>query len=110
MEITSEEQSKVKGMKRTEDSLRPLRQYQTHKHSNYRGLRRRREKERIWEKIWRDYSWKFPQLGKGNSWTSPRGTKSSIQDLPKEKHAKTHTNLTKWEGGSCLGTHVRIKE
>ena len=47
VEITSEEQSKVKGMKRTEDSLRPLRQYQTHKHSNYRGLRRRREKERI---------------------------------------------------------------
>ena len=67
MEITSEEQSKVKGMKRTEDSLRPLRQYQTHKHSNYRGLRRRREKERIWENFWRDYGWKFPQHGKGNS-------------------------------------------
>ena len=25
---------------------------------------------------------------------SPRGTKSPIQDIPKEKHAKTHTNQT----------------
>ena len=25
---------------------------------------------------------------------SPRGTKSPIQDKPKEKHAKTHTNQT----------------
>ena len=28
---------------------------------------RRREKERVWENFWRDYSWKFPQRGKGNS-------------------------------------------
>ena len=34
---------------------------------NYRGSRRRREKERVWEKFWRDYSWKFPHHGKGNS-------------------------------------------
>ena len=46
----------------------------------------------MWENFWRDYSWKFPQHGKGNS--SPRGTKSPIQDKPKEKHAKTHTNQT----------------
>ena len=55
-----------------------------HQHSNYRGPRRRREKERVWEKFLRDYSWKFPQHGKRNSQSSPRGTKSPIQDKPKE--------------------------
>ena len=67
VEITSEEQNKVKRMKRTEDSFSDLLgQYQTHQHSNYRGPRRR-AKERVWEHFWRDYSWKFPQQGKGNS-------------------------------------------
>ena len=74
-------------------SQRTLGQYQMHQHSNYWGPRRR-EKERVWENFWRDYSWKFPQHGKGNSQSSPRGTKSPIQDKPKEKHAKTHTNQT----------------
>jgi len=45
MEITSEEQNKVKRMKRTEDSLRDL--WDKIKHSNYRGPRRRREKEKV---------------------------------------------------------------
>ena len=94
VEITSEEQNKVKRMKRTEDSLSDLLgQYQTHQHSNYRGPRRR-AKERVWEHFWRDYSWKFPQHGKGNNQSSPSGTKSPIQDKPKEKPAKTHTNQT----------------
>ena len=70
MKITSEERNKVKTMKRVEDSLGP---YQTHQHSNYRGARRI-EKERVWENFWRDYSWKFPQHGKGNSQSSTRGT------------------------------------
>ena len=35
-----------------------------HQHLNYRGPRRRREKERVWENFWKDYSWKFPQHGK----------------------------------------------
>ena len=34
---------------------------------NYRGPRRWREKERVWENFWQDYSWKFPQHGKVNS-------------------------------------------
>ena len=63
-----------------------------HQNSNYRGPLSRREKERAWEIFWRDYSWKFPQHGKENSQSSPGGTKSPIQDKPKEKHAKTHTN------------------
>ena len=56
---------------------------------------RRREKERVWENFLRDYSWKFPQHGKQNSQSSPRGTNSAIQDKPKEKHAETHINQTK---------------
>ena len=36
-----------------------------YKHSNYRGPRR--EKERVWENFWRNYSWKFSQHGKGNN-------------------------------------------
>ena len=55
----------------------------------------RREKERAQEIFWRDYSWKFPQHGKGNSQLSLRGTKSPIQDKPKEKHAKILIKLTK---------------
>ena len=35
---------------------------------------------------------KMSQHGKGNSQSSPRGTKSPIQEKPKEKHTKTHTN------------------
>ena len=65
-----------------------------HQHSNYRGSRTRREKVRGWEYIWRDYSWNFSQHGKENSQSSPRDAKSSIQDKPKDKHAKTHTNQT----------------
>ena len=47
VEITFKEQNKVKRMKRTEDTQRPLGQYQMHQHLNYRGPRRRREKERV---------------------------------------------------------------
>ena len=47
VKIISEEQNKAKRMKRTEDSQRPLGQYQMHQHSNYRGPRRRIEKERV---------------------------------------------------------------
>ena len=35
-----------------------------HQHLNYRGPRRRRQKERVWENFWRDYSWKFPNMEK----------------------------------------------
>ena len=95
VEITSEKQNKVKRMKRTEDSLRDL--WDNIKCTNIRsirGPRRRREKERIWKKFCRDDSWKFPQHGKGNSQSSPRGIKNPTQGKPKEKHVKTHTNQT----------------
>ena len=38
---------------------------------------------------------KIPQHGKGNSQLNPRGADSPLQDKPTQKHAKTHTNLTK---------------
>ena len=48
MEITSEAQNKVKRMKRTEDSHKNLwDNIKCGQHSNYRGPRRRREKERV---------------------------------------------------------------
>ena len=50
VEIISEEQKKVKRMKRTEDSMRPLGPYQTH--LNYRGSRRREKRyEKTFEEI-----------------------------------------------------------
>ena len=66
-----------------------------HQHLNYRGPRRRREKQSLWENFWREYSWKCLQHGKGNGQSSPRGTKSPIQDKLKEKHTKTLNKLTK---------------
>ena len=98
VEITAEEQNKVKRMEWTEDSLRDL-------WNNIKctkiwiiGIPEEEEKKKGYEKkILRDYSWKFPQHWKGNSHSSPRGTKTPIQDKPKEKHARTHTNQTNKE-------------
>ena len=54
-EITSEEQNKVKRMKRAEESLRDLWDfdiwpYQMHQHLNYRGRRKKKEKSKGYEK------------------------------------------------------------
>ena len=95
VEITSEEQNKVKRIKTTEDSVRDL--WDNIKPTNIRiigGPEREGKKVKVWEKFWRDYTWKFPHHGKGNIQSSTRGTKSPIQDKPKEKQAKTHTNQT----------------
>ena len=58
-------------------------------HLNYRGPRRR-EKERVWENFWRDYSWKFPQNGKGKSQSNPRGTKSPIYRINPRRNTSRH--------------------
>ena len=60
-EITTAEQNKEKRMKRIEDSLRDL--WDNIKRTNIWiiGVPEEEEKkERDWENIWRDYSWKLP--------------------------------------------------
>ena len=81
-----------------------------HQHLNYRGPRRRREKQSLWENFWREYSWKCLQHGKGNGQSSPRGTKSPIQDKLKEKHTKTLNKLTKTKHKERLLEAVRKKQ
>ena len=93
VEITSEEQNKVKRMKRTEDSLRDL--WDNIKHTNIQIIgipeeERNKGYETVFEEIIVE---NFPNMEK-ESQSSPRGTKSPIQDKPKEKHTKTHTNQT----------------
>ena len=79
VEISSEEQNKVKRMKRT-DSLRDL--WDNIKCTNIRviGVPEEEEKKKQYEKIFEEIiiyklCWKFPQRGKGNSQSSPRGAK-----------------------------------
>ena len=98
MEITPEEQNKAKRIKRTEDSFRDL--WDNIKHTNIQIIRvpEEEDKKKGYEKILEEVIVEnSPQHGKGNSQSSPRGTKSPIQDKPKEKHANTHTNQTKKE-------------
>ena len=93
--ITSEEQNKVKRMKRTEDSLRDF--WDNIKCTNIRitGVPDEEEKKKGYEKI-------FEEIIVENFWNMEKeivkltlgSTKSPIQDKPKEKHAKTHTNQT----------------
>ena len=83
-------------MKRAEDSLSNL--WDQFKSTNIQiiGVSEEEEKNKGYEKIFeQNIVGKFPQHGKANSPSSPRGTKSPIQDKPKEKHIKTHTNQTK---------------
>ena len=95
MEIPSEEQNKVKRMKRTEDSLSDLWDYIKHTSIQIIEVPEEEEKNKRYKKISEEiYSWKCPQHGKGNSQSTPRGTKSPIQDKSKEKNTKTHTNQT----------------
>ena len=93
VEITSEEQNKMKRMKRTEDNLRDL--WDNIKCTNIQiiGVPEEEEKKKGYENILKEIIVEnFPNMEKANSQSSPRGTKSPIQDKPKEKNAKTHTN------------------
>ena len=94
MEITSEEQNKVKRMWGAEDSFRDVWGHIRHISDTFQLQESQKKKWKRKNFFLRDYGWKFPQHGKRNSQSSPRGTKSPIQDKPKEKHAKKHTNQT----------------
>ena len=79
VEITSEEQNKVKRMKRTEDSLRDL--WDNIKCTNIWiiGVPEEEEKKKGYEKIFEEIIVEnFPNMGKGNSQSSPRGTESPM--------------------------------
>ena len=65
MEITSEEQNKVKRMKRTEDSLRDF--WNNIKHTDIRitGVPEEEEKKKVYEKIFEEIIVEnFPYMGK----------------------------------------------
>ena len=85
VQITSEEQNKVR-MKRAEDSLRDLWDHIKYTNIQIIWVPEEEEKKKGYEKIFEGII--------VESQLSPRGTKSPIQDIPKEKHAKTHTNQT----------------
>ena len=77
MEINSVEQNRIKRMKRTEDSLRDLRDNIKHTNIWIIGApEEEEEKEWIWENFWKDYSSKYLQHGKGNSQSSSNATES----------------------------------
>ena len=81
-------------IKRIEDSFRDL--WANIKCTNIQVIRvPEEEKEKGYEKIFEEIIVEnFPNMEKERSQSSPRGTKSHIQDKPKEKYAKTHTNQT----------------
>ena len=94
VEITSEEQNKVKRMKRTEDSLRDL--WDHIKCTNIRiiGVPEEEEKKKGYEKIFEEIIVEnFPNMEK-EIVNQIQEAQSPIQNKPKEKHAKTHTNQT----------------
>ena len=76
VKITSEEQDKVKRLKRAENSLRDL--WDNIKHNiQIIGVPEEEEKKKGYEKIFEEIIIEnFPQHGKGNSQSSPRGTES----------------------------------
>ena len=95
LEITSEEQNKIKRMRRAEDSLRDLWGHIKSTNIQIIGVLEEEEKKKGYEKIFEEIIVEnFPNMENGNSQSSPRGTKSPIQDKPKKKYTKTHTNQT----------------
>ena len=80
VEITATEQNIEKRMKRNQDSLRDL--WDNMKCSNIHiiWVPEGEQRERTWENIWRDNSWKLGQASPGN-------TESPRKDKPKEEHS-----------------------
>ena len=77
VEISSEEQNKVKRMKRTEDSFRDLWNIIKHTDTWIIGVPEEEEKKKGYEKIFEEIIVEnSPQHGKGNSQSSPRGAES----------------------------------
>ena len=94
VEITSEEENKVKRTKRTEDSFRDL--WDNIKCTNIRviGVPEEEEKKKGTEKIFEEIIVEnFPNMEKERV-NQVQEAQSPIQDKLKEKYAKTHANQT----------------
>ena len=95
VEITSEEQNKVKRMKKTEDSLRDL--WDNIKCTNVRiiGFPEEEEKKKGYEKNFEEIIVEiFPKMEKEMVNKVQEVQRVPYRIKPKEKHAKTHTNQT----------------
>ena len=94
VEITAEEQNKVKRMKITEDSLRDLWDNIKCHTIQIIGVPEEEEKNQGSENIFEEIIVEnVPNMGKEIVNQIQEG-QSPIKDRPKEKHAKTHTNQT----------------
>ena len=90
VEITSEEQNKVKRMKRTKDSLSD--HWNSIKWTNIQiiGVPEEEEKKKGYEKIFEEITVEnFPNMEK-EIVNQVQEVQSPIQDKPKEKHVETH--------------------
>ena len=94
VEITSEEQAKIKRMRRTEDSLRDLSEHIKHTNSRTIGVPEEEEKKKGYEKIFKEFVVKNSHNMEKEIISQVQEVQSPIQDKPKEKHTKTHTNQT----------------
>ena len=70
-------------MKRAEDSLRDIWDHIKCTNLQIIGVPDEEERKKGWENFWRDYCWKFPQHGKGNSQSSARGQRVSYRINPR---------------------------
>ena len=94
VEMTSEEQNKGKRMKRTEDSLRDVWDNMECTNIQIIGVPEEEEKKKGYEKIFEEITVEnFPNVEK-EIVNQVQEAQSAIQDKPKEKHTKTHTNQT----------------
>ena len=92
VEFTAAEQNKEKRMKRNEDSLRDLWDIKGN-NIHIIGVPEGEEREKGPEKIFEEIIVKnFPNMGKEIATQVQEAQRAPIQDKPKEKHAKTHSN------------------
>ena len=90
VEITSEEQAKIKRMRRTEDSFRDLWDNVKCTNTWIIGVPEEKEKKKRYEKIFEEIMVEsFPNMEKKIP-NQVQEAQSLIQDKSKEKHCKTH--------------------
>ena len=80
-------------MKRTEDSLTDLGTISNGPTFELQGSQKKKRKRKGMRNFLKRQQLKISPTWKRKQ-SSPRGTRSPLQDKPKEKHAKTHNNQT----------------